>query len=365
MHSLATSTLAWVGFCLFILVMLAIDLGLFNRKPHEISYRNAAVWSGVWVALALLFAGLLFGPAGWELFGRARHEKGLQFVAGYLIELSLSVDNLFVFLLIFSYFKVRPKYQQRVLYWGVLGALVMRVAMIIAGTELIDRFHWIIYIFGAFLVYTGAQMLRGGETEIEPENNVVVRFVSRYVPITRHYERKKFFTVVDGKRVGTLLLLVLIVVEVTDLVFAVDSIPAIFGVTTDRFIVYTSNVFAILGLRTFYFLLAGVVEKFHYLKVGLGVVLSFIGVKMLLPLLSRITAAGIHGLGYRALGDRVHGFDDIPIGFALVVVALVLLASVGASLLWPQVRVRKKADRSHKSWSRSVRKLNRRQKRSK
>jgi len=313
MHSLATSTLAWVGFCIFILMMLAIDLGLFNRKPHEISYRNAAVWSGVWVALALIFAGLLFGPLGWELFGAARHEKGLQFLAGYLIELSLSVDNLFVFLLIFSYFKVPPKYQHRVLYWGVLGALVMRVAMIIAGTELIDRFHWIIYIFGAFLVYTGGRMLVGGETEIEPENNILVRFVSRYVPITRHYERRKFFTIVDGKRVGTLLLLVLIVVEVTDLVFAVDSIPAIFGVTTDRFIVYTSNVFAILGLRTFYFLLAGVVEKFHYLKVGLGVVLSFIGVKMLLPVLSKLLAAGFHGLGYPGLGNWIRAANFFPL----------------------------------------------------
>ena len=343
MHSLATSTLAWVGFCLFILMMLAIDLGLFNRKPHEISYRNAAVWSAVWVALAFLFAGLLFGPLGWELFGAARHEKALQFVAGYLIELSLSVDNLFVFLLIFSFFKVPPKYQHRVLYWGVLGALVMRVIMIIAGTALIDRFHWIIYIFGAFLVYTGAGMLRGGETEIEPENNVVVRFVSRYVPITRHYERRKFFTVVDGKRVGTLLLLVLIVVEVTDLVFAVDSIPAIFGVTTDRFIVYTSNVFAILGLRTFYFLLAGVVEKFHYLKIGLGIVLSFIGLKMLLPLLAKLLAAACHVLGYQMLADWAHGVDDIPIGIALGIVAAVLLVSVAASLIWPQKRKAKSA----------------------
>src|SRR6266852_7785215 len=174
MHSLATSTLAWVGFCVFILMMLAIDLGLFNRRPHEISYRNAAVWSGVWVALAFLFAGLLFGPLGWELFGAARHEKALQFVAGYLIELSLSVDNLFVFLLLFSYFKVPPKYQHRVLYWGVLGALVMRVTMILAGTELINRFDWIIYIFGAFLIYTGLRMLRGGEAEIKPEDNVIV-----------------------------------------------------------------------------------------------------------------------------------------------------------------------------------------------
>lgn len=333
---MATSTLAWVGFCVFIFVMLAIDLGLFNRTPHEISNRNAAIWSGVWVALALVFAGLLFGPLGWELFGDARHQKALEFLAGYLIELSLSVDNLFVFLLIFSYFKVPSKYQHRVLYWGVLGALVMRVVMIMVGTELIVRFHWIIYVFGAFLVYTGLQMLRGGEAEMEPEENVVVRFISRYVPITRHYERRKFFTVVDGKRVGTLLLLVLIVVEVTDLVFAVDSIPAIFGVTTDRFIVYTSNVFAILGLRTFYFLLAGVVEKFHYLKIGLGIVLSFIGLKMLVPLLAKVSGAVCHWFGYPALGDWMHGFHDIPIGIALGIVAAVLLASVGASLIWPQ-----------------------------
>src|SRR2546430_841572 len=341
MHSLATSTLAWIGFCIFILVMLAIDLGLFNRKPHEISYRNAAIWSGVWVALALLFAGLLFGPLGWELFGAARHQKGLEFLAGYLIELSLSVDNLFVFLLIFSYFKVPPKYQHRVLFWGVLAALVMRVAMILTETALIDRFHWIIYIFGAFLIYTGIQMLRGGEEEIDPEDNPIVRFVTRHVPIVRYYERRKFFTVVDGKRVGTLLLLVLIVVEVTDLVFAVDSIPAIFGVTTDRFIVYTSNVFAILGLRTFYFLLAGVVEKFHYLKIGLGIVLGFIGVKMLLPLMAKALAAGFHSLGYDALVPYAQRADNIPIGIALGIVAAVLLTSVAASLVWP----RQKPDR--------------------
>src|SRR6267378_1549546 len=193
MHSLATSTLAWVGFCIFILVMLAIDLGLFNRNPHEISYRNAAVWSGVWVTLALIFAGFLFGPLGWELFGAARQQKGLEFLTGYLIELSLSVDNLFVFLLLFSYFKVPPKYQHRVLYWGVLGALIMRVTMIVAGTELIDRFHWIIYIFGVFLIYTGIKMLGGEDTETNPEDTPIVRFVTRYVPIVRHYERRKFF----------------------------------------------------------------------------------------------------------------------------------------------------------------------------
>lgn len=335
MGSVATSTLAWVGFCSFILVMLAIDLGVFNRKPHEISYRNAAIWSGVWITLALIFFGLLLGPLGWELFGAARHQKALEFITGYLIELSLSVDNLFVFLLIFSYFKVPPKYQHRVLYWGVLGALVMRVSMILVGTELIQRFHWIIYLLGAFLVYTGIQMLRGGETELEPDKQPIIRFITRHVPVVRYYERRKFFTKVDGKRVGTLLFLVLVVVEVTDLVFAVDSIPAIFGVTTDRFIVYTSNVFAILGLRTFYFLLAGVVERFHYLKLGLGIVLGFIGLKMLLPVITRILAAGFQGLGFSRAGNVIGQFAEIPIAIALGFVGFVLVASVAASLIWP------------------------------
>lgn len=336
MQSLATSTLAWLGFSVFILLMLAIDLFVFNRKPHEISYRDAGIWSAVWVGLALIFAGLLFGPLGWELFGPLRHQKALEFLTGYLIEKSLSVDNLFVFLLIFSYFKVPPKYQHRVLYWGVLGALIMRLIMILLGTELINRFHWVIYLFGAFLIYTGIKMLASEDPEVDPEHNAIVRLVTKHVPIVRHYERRKFFTVVDGKRVGTLLLLVLIVVEVTDLVFAVDSIPAIFGVTTDRFIVYTSNVFAILGLRTFYFLLAGVVEKFHYLKIGLGIVLGFIGVKMLLPLLTKLLAAAFQALGFNGVAEYVRDADHIPTGIALGVVAIVLLTSVLASLVWPK-----------------------------
>jgi len=335
---IAVSTLAWIGFCVFILIMLAIDLGVFNRRPHEITYKDAAIWSVVWVTLALIFAGLLFGPLGWEMFGAARHQKALEFLTGYLIELSLSVDNLFVFVLIFSYFKVPPKYQHRVLFWGVLGALVMRVVMIVAGTELIERFHWIIYIFGAFLIYTGIKMFRQEASDIDPENRLIVQMVTRYVPIVRHYERRKFFTVVDGKRVGTLLLLVLIVVEFTDLVFALDSIPAIFGVTTDRFIVYTSNVFAILGLRTFYFLLAGVIERFHYLKYGLSIVLSFIGVKMLLPLVTKVLAAGINAIGFALLAQRVAAVHDIPTVIALAVVASVLLSSLAASLIWPKDR---------------------------
>src|ERR687883_1176198 len=264
---------AWAGFGLFILLMLALDLGVLNRRAHTVTYREAAVWSAVWVTLAMLFAAWVFWSSG-SLAGK-------EFLAGYLIELSLSVDNLFVFLLLFSYFKVPSKYQHRVLFWGVLGALVMRVTMIGAGAALIERFHWILYLFGIFLIYTGFKMLRQEETDVHPEDNPIVRFVTRHIPISRRYEGEKFFTVRDGKKVGTLLLLVLVIVEITDLVFAVDSIPAIFGITTNTFIVYTSNVFAILGLRSLYFLLAGVIERFHYLKLGLAIVLVFVGAKML------------------------------------------------------------------------------------
>ena len=304
MDAISGSTWLWIGFSLFILTMLSLDLGLFNRKSHTITYREAWIWSGVWITLAMIFAGLVFLYQG--------HDSGLKFVTGYLIELSLSVDNLFVFLLIFSYFKVPAKYQHRVLFWGVMGALVMRLTMIFIGAALINRFHWIIYIFGAFLVYTGIKMFKTEETEIQPEHNPVVRLVTRFLPITRYYEESHFFTRVGRRRTGTLLLLVLIVVEVTDLVFAVDSIPAIFAITTNTFIVYTSNVFAILGLRSMYFLLAGVVEKFHYLRTGLAIVLTFIGVKMLL------TAIHI----------------DIPIWISLIFVAVVLASSVVASLLF-------------------------------
>ena len=302
---------AWVGFGVFILLMLALDLGVLNRKAHAVTYREAATWSAVWVSLAMVFAALVF----WK----TDRQTGLEFLTGYVIELSLSVDNLFVFLLIFSYFKVPAKYQHRVLFWGVLGALVMRITMIAIGAALIERFHWIIYVFGVFLIYTGLKMLRQEETDVHPEQNPIVRFVTRYIPITRHYEEDKFFTTVDGRRTGTLLLLVLVIVEVTDLVFAVDSIPAIFGITTNTFIVYTSNVFAILGLRSLYFLLAGVVEKFHYLKIGLSVVLTFVGVKML-----------TEGFALRYI-DK-----ETIIGISLGVVALVLTGSVVASLIWPK-----------------------------
>jgi TerC family integral membrane protein len=305
MDAISGSTWLWIGFSIFIVTMLGLDLGLFNRKAHTIRYREAWIWSAVWVTLALLFAGLVFHYQG--------SQRGLEFLTGYLIELSLSVDNLFVFLLIFSYFKVPAKFQHRVLFWGVMGALVMRLTMIFVGATLIDRFHWIIYIFGAFLVYTGIKMFKHDEIDIQPDQNIAVRVVTRFLPIARHYEEEKFFTKIDGKRTGTLLLLVLMVVEVTDLVFAVDSIPAIFAITTNTFIVYTSNVFAILGLRSMYFLLAGVVEKFRYLRTGLAIVLTFIGLKML------VVALGYH----------------IPIWFSLVFVAIVLIGSVIASLVIP------------------------------
>jgi tellurite resistance protein TerC len=303
MDAMGGSTWLWIGFSLFILTMLSLDLGLFNRKAHTIKYREAWIWSAVWVTLAMIFAGIVFYYLG--------SQPGFEFVTGYIIELSLSVDNLFVFLILFSYFKVPAKFQHRVLFWGVMGALVMRLTMIFVGAALINRFHWIIYIFGAFLVYTGIKMFRQEELDVQPEKNPLVRLVTRFLPISRHYDEEKFFTRANGKLTGTLLLLVLMVVEVTDLVFAVDSIPAIFAVTTNTFIVYTSNVFAILGLRSMYFLLAGVVDKFRYLRVGLAIVLTFIGLKMLVSALGFI----------------------IPIKFSLGFVALVLIGSVVASLV--------------------------------
>jgi tellurite resistance protein TerC len=306
MDIFSSSTWLWVGFAAIILFMLSLDLGLFNRKAHTIHYREAAVWSSVWVTLAAIFAGIVFWSQG--------QQRGLEFVTGYLIELSLSVDNLFVFILIFSYFKVPARFQHRVLFWGLLGALVFRLTMIFLGATLITHFHWVLYVFGAFLVYTGWRMFREDDEDIQPEQNPIVRLVTRYVRITRNYYDDKFFTRIEGRRVGTLLLLVLVIVEVTDVVFAVDSIPAIFAVTTNAFIVYTSNVFAILGLRSMYFLIAGVLNKFHYLRVGLATVLTFIGVKMLI----------------------VIGGINIPIWISLLVVLVVLSASVLASVIWPK-----------------------------
>ena len=282
--------------------MLALDLGVFHRKAHTVSIKEASVWSVVWVCLAMIFNVGIYYAWG--------SEKALEFLTGYVIEKSLSVDNLFVFLMIFQYFSTPSEYQHRVLFWGILGALILRAVFIAAGSALLSNFHWMIYVFGGFLVVTGVKMYLQGDEKIEPEKNPVVRLFERFVPIIRKYDGKNFFIRREGKNYATLLMLVLIVVETTDVIFAVDSIPAIFAITDDPFIIYTSNVFAILGLRALYFMLAGIMEMFVYLKVGLSFVLCFVGAKMML--------ADIY---------------KIPIGASLAVIGGVLLLSIIASRL--------------------------------
>lgn len=301
----------WTGFNALILLLLALDLGVFNRKAHAVSVREALAWSGVWISLAVGF--------GWWVGQWMGRQAMLEFYTGYLVEQALSVDNLFVFIMIFGYFRIAPALQHRVLFWGILGALVMRGLMIGAGAVLIARFHWIIYVFGAFLVYTGFKMAFGAETAITPETNPVIRAVRRLFPLTTKFHGEKFFirARLGGRKkaqlVATPLFLVLALVETTDVVFAVDSIPAVFGVTRDPFLVYTSNVFAILGLRSMYFVLSGVIQKFYLLKYGLSLVLAFVGVKMLVS--SAVT---------------------IGIGISLGVVGGVLAGSVILSLLLPR-----------------------------
>ena len=248
----------WIGFSLLVLAVLALALGVFHRKAHVVGFKEALSWTGVWVTLALLF-----GAGVWHWAGP---EKGLEFFTGYLIEYSLSADNVFVFVLIFSYFAVPPQWHYKVLFWGILGAFIMRLVMIGLGVALISRFGWILYVFGAFLILTGLKMVFGKQDEIHPERNPLVRWFRKLVPVTPDYHGDRFVTRVDGRRIATPLLVVLVCVEVSDLVFAVDSIPAIFAVTLDPFIIYTSNVFAILGLRSLYFVLAGMVNKFRYLQ---------------------------------------------------------------------------------------------------
>jgi tellurite resistance protein TerC len=296
----------WVLFNSFVLAMLALDLGLLNRPGHRIRFREALTWSGIWIALAGAFAVLVLFWHG--------HAPALQFVTGYVIELSLSVDNLFVFLVIFRYFKVPDDQQHRVLFWGILGALIMRALFILAGVTLIRRFEWITYLFGAFLVYSGFGLMRQGETEIHPEKNPVLRLFRKAFAVTSDYEGGSFFV----RRAGlyaTPLFVVLLVIETTDVAFAVDSIPAVLAITLNAFIVYTSNVFAILGLRSMYFALAGMMEVFEYLHYGLSVVLIFIGAKMLASF-----------------------YVEIPTGWALGIVLLVLATSVVASVAWPKAR---------------------------
>ena len=296
----------WLGFGAFILTMLALDLGVFHRKSHTVSMREAVTWTSVWVVLATLF--------GWWIWSTRGSAAGIEFYTGYLIELSLSADNVFVFSIIFSYFAVPPAYQHKVLFWGVLSALVLRFLMIWCGAALVERFLWLLYIFGAFLIITGIKMLCAKDAHHDPEASFIVKLFRRFVPTSDQFDGDRFLTLRHGRRLATPLLLVLVCVEVSDVIFAVDSIPAIFAITRDPFIVFTSNVFAIMGLRSLYFLLAEAVEKFHLLRPALGIILSFVGVKMLLG----------------------HTDYKIPTPVALGVVLLVLVGSVVGSLIWPK-----------------------------
>lgn len=298
------SPLLWAAFIAVIFVMLALDLGLFHRKSHKVSMKEATIWSAVWITLALGFNALLYA---WE-----GQKVALEFFTGYLVEKSLSVDNIFVFVLLFTYFKVPEQYQHRVLFWGVVGALIMRAILIAVGAALLAKFHWILYLFGAFLVLTAIKLLWMKGKEMDPGNNPVLKLFRRFYPVTENYMGERFFVMQNGVRHATPLFLVLLMVETTDLIFAVDSIPAVFGITRDPFIVFTSNVFAILGLRSLYFLLAGVMHKFHYLQTGLALVLAFIGVKMM-----------------------VVEIYKVPVGLSLAVIASVLGASMALSLMRP------------------------------
>ncbi len=304
----------WVWFNLFVLAMLALDLGVFHRKSHEVKVKEALVWSGIWILLALAYT--LGIHQGWfgEFPAAERQQRAVEFLTGYLIEKSLSVDNIFVFVLIFSYFHVPAAYQHRVLLWGILGALAMRAVFIAAGITLIEKFHWMIYVFGGFLILTGIKMALQKGKQIHPERNPVLRLFRRTVPVTEGFEGDRFWVRRAGRLFATPLLVVLLFIEITDVIFAVDSIPAILAITQNAFIVYTSNVFAILGLRALYFALAGIMQLFHHLHYGLSAILVFVGIKMVIV-------------------DLV---GHVPTGISLGVIAMILLVSVVASLLWPR-----------------------------
>jgi tellurite resistance protein TerC len=287
----------WIAFNVFILMMLALDLGVFHRKAHHVSVREAITWTGVWIFLAIIFNVIIYYWRG--------QQQALEFLTGYLIEKALSIDNIFVFIMIFSYFQVPSLYQHKVLFWGIIGALIMRVIFIFAGVALIERFHFSIYLFGAILLYTGIKMFNQSKTKIDPDKNPIIRFFKKFMPITDGFRDDKFFVKVDKKNYATPLLLVLVLIETTDLIFAVDSIPAILAITQDQFIVYTSNVFAIMGLRSLYFALAGIVHRFWLLSYGLAIVLIFVGLKMI-----------------------IIDMYKIPILWSLIFIALVITASI-------------------------------------
>jgi tellurite resistance protein TerC len=315
----------WAGFILCVLFFLALDLGLFNRHAHVVKFKEAAAWSTLWFVLAMAFAGVVAASRG--------REEAIQFTTGYLIELSLSMDNVFVIALIFAFFRVPSQYQHRVLFWGILGALLMRGVMIAAGAALVQRFQWTLYLFGAFLIATGIKMLFVHDGGVHPERNLFVRGARKFFPVTAELHGQKFITRVDGRRMLTPLVLVLLVVETTDLIFALDSIPAIFAVTTKPFIIFTSNVFAILGLRSLYFLLAGAIDYFRYLKVGLSVVLVFIGTKMLLEPHS-----------YEPKWFQI----EIPTSVSLMVVAAIILIAVVLSVMVAEREKRNRTDQAPK-----------------
>lgn len=297
-------TLWWIFFGVFILAMLALDLGVFNRRTHVIKIKESLLWTAFWVTLALMFCTGIYFFHG--------HQKAMEFLAGYLIEYSLSIDNLFVFLLLFRYFNVPHEYEHKALFWGIMLALVTRGVFIFAGVALINTFHWIMYVFGAFLIFTGIKMALNKEAEVHPDKNVAIRFLRLFMPMTKEFAEARFFIVKQGKRLATPMLAVMLALETTDIVFAIDSIPAILAITTDPFIVYTSNVFAILGLRSLFFALSGLMKVFCHLHYGLAAILSFVGIKMLIA-----------------------DFFKIPTGISLGIIAIILACSVGCSLIWP------------------------------
>ncbi|MCB0404914.1 MAG: TerC family protein [Bdellovibrionales bacterium] len=298
------SIYVWIGFNLFVLAMLALDLGVFHRKSHRIGFREAMIWTVVWITLSLTFNLLIYLRGG--------AEPALAFLTGYVIEKSLSVDNIFVMLMIFTYFRVPAEYQHKVLFWGILGALFMRGAFILAGVTLIQKYHWVVFVFGGFLILSGLKMAMPKEEEVSLDKNFVLRLTKKLIPTTSEYEGSHFFVRKNGKRMATPLLAALVMVEFTDLIFAVDSIPAILAITPDAFLVYTSNVFAILGLRSLYFAVSGLMDLFHFLQYGLAAILTFVGIKMLLT-----------------------DVYPIPTGIALGVIVGILSISIVASKIWP------------------------------
>jgi tellurite resistance protein TerC len=302
-------TLWWIFFGIFIFAMLALDLGVFNRRSHVIKMKESLLWTAFWVTLALLFC------AGIYFFHDEGHSKALEFFAAYLIEYSLSIDNLFVFMLIFRFFNVPHAYEHKALFWGILLALITRAVFIFAGVALINTFSWVMYIFGVFLIFTGIKMALNKETEVHPDKNIAIRLLRFFIPVTKQFQEAKFFIVQNGRRFATPMLAVLLALETTDILFAVDSIPAVLAISKDPFIVYTSNVFAILGLRSLFFAISGLMKLFHLLHYGLAAILSFVGVKML-----------------------IEDFFHMPIGVSLIVISSILVISVVASIIWPDTK---------------------------